>query len=108
MWDGFTVRIILNGLVVKVGCQRLYFNSPQALANALDEYISNPEETIKRWRDTPYQKISEGCSTPQAQVELSVSDAPYPPPPEAPRMDTASSATVPRDSLRITPSRNIS
>ena len=107
MWDTFTVRIILNGLMIKVGCQRLYFNSPQALANALDDYIENPNETIKRWRDTPYQKISEGCSTQVSQVDVPVDDR-YPPPPEAPRMETASSATIPRDSLRINPSSNIS
>ena len=107
MWDMFSVRIILNGLVVRVGCQRLYFNSPQALANALDDYIENPEETIKRWRTTPYQKISEGCNNQVSQVDVPVDDQ-YLPSPEAPRMETASSATIPHDSLRINPSRNIS
>jgi len=61
MWDTFTCRIILNGIVVKVGCQRIFFPTADALRDALSDYIEDPERAIKRWRDTPFRKISEGC-----------------------------------------------
>ena len=61
MWDTFTCRIILNGIVVKVGCQRIFFPTADALRDALNDYIEDPQKSIKRWRETPFQKISEGC-----------------------------------------------
>ena len=76
MWDTFTCRIILNGIVVKVGCQRIFFPTADALRDALNDYIEDPEKSIKRWRDTPFQKISEGCG----QVEVAVSSSAPPPP----------------------------
>ncbi len=40
---------VMNGFVVKVGCQILVFQSQSELMRELDKYLANPDETEKRF-----------------------------------------------------------
>jgi hypothetical protein len=93
MWDTFTCRIILNGIVVKVGCQRVFFPTADALRDALNDYIEDPHKSIKRWRDTPFQKITEDCLRPSDTVG---SMEPVAQAVSVPDEQTVSTAYVPR------------
>lgn len=44
-----TIRKVLNGLVITVGCQTLVFNSTDQFLGALRGYIADPEQTEKQW-----------------------------------------------------------
>jgi len=38
-YQSFTVRFILNGLLVKVGCQYIHFKSVNEFSDALKDYV---------------------------------------------------------------------
>ncbi len=44
-----TISKVMNGYVVKVGCQTLVYETQGSLLGALGEYLANPEETEKRF-----------------------------------------------------------
>ena len=43
------ISAVLNGWVVKVGCQTLVFDEITKLVLSLSDYLRNPEETEKRF-----------------------------------------------------------
>ena len=40
---------VMNGFMVKVGCQTLVFQTQSELLRELDQYLAKPEETEKRF-----------------------------------------------------------
>lgn len=45
-----TIRPVLNGFVVKVGCQTVVFNNLNTLCNELLKYYTDPKGTEKSYR----------------------------------------------------------
>jgi hypothetical protein len=45
----FTVRPVLNGYIVHIGCQTVVFESRQGLISAITEYLKEPEVVESRW-----------------------------------------------------------
>ncbi len=45
----FTVRAVLNGYVVNIGCQTLVFNNPAALCDEIERYLRNPQAVEKEY-----------------------------------------------------------
>ena len=45
----FTVNIVENGFIARVGCKELVFNSLPRLLNAIELYIEAPEEAEKKY-----------------------------------------------------------
>ena len=50
MYD-VTIKVTLNGYLVRVGCQRFVFSSKEELLTELNNYLSFPNETEQRLRD---------------------------------------------------------
>lgn len=50
MYD-VTIKVALNGYLVRVGCQRLVFSVKEELLTELDNYLSAPHETEQRLRE---------------------------------------------------------
>ena len=50
MYD-VTIKVALNGYLVRVGCQRLVFSSKEELLTELNNYLSFPNETEQRLRE---------------------------------------------------------
>ena len=46
-----TIKVALNGYLVRVGCQRLVFSSKEELLTELNNYLSFPNETEQRLRE---------------------------------------------------------
>lgn len=46
-----TIKAVLNGFVVTVGCQTLVFQSPDALATELLHYLIDPDRTEDYYLD---------------------------------------------------------
>lgn len=46
------IKPVLNGFVCDIGCQTVVFETPAALANAIQEYFIKPGEVEKRYRET--------------------------------------------------------
>ena len=44
-----TIRPVLNGWVVGVGCQEVVFNDRRQLIIELDQYLEHPDSEEKRW-----------------------------------------------------------
>lgn len=42
MYD-LTIKVALNGYVVRVGCQRVVFNDRELMLRALNDYLNDPE-----------------------------------------------------------------
>lgn len=45
MFRTITIDAVLNGFVIKAGCQTLVFNTAEELLRELDAYIKNLQET---------------------------------------------------------------
>jgi len=58
VYQTFNVKIILNGLLVRVGCQYLTFRSVDDFADTLKEYLANPQKTIDWYLNKSWGKIS--------------------------------------------------
>ncbi len=44
-----SIRPVLNGFVVMVGCQEVVFTSRETLTASLADYLVHPDETEARW-----------------------------------------------------------
>ncbi len=51
-----TIRPVLNGYVVQVGCQEVVFDSTDALISGLRHYLSDPEAIEKDYRENALHK----------------------------------------------------
>lgn len=67
-----TIQNAVNGYVVNVGCKMFVISSKDELLDALDKYLTNPEETEKRYREE-YPGTFGMPEPPRAVME----DAPY-------------------------------
>ena len=47
-----TIRAVMNGFIVTVGCQTIVFDKIEHLVGALNDYLMDPMRTEKRWLDT--------------------------------------------------------
>jgi len=47
-----TIRAVLNGWMVEAGCQTLVFTEREKLVKAFEDYLADPDETEKCWRET--------------------------------------------------------
>jgi len=97
MYQTFNVRIVLNGLLVRVGCQYLLFRTVDSFADALKEYLANPQRTIDWYLSNSWSKISNSnvcqpaaypaSSDPDmgdgSAVEVAIDTPPPPPPPQS-------------------------
>jgi len=45
----FNVIPVLNGFIVKIGCQTVVFEGKQAIIDAVRDYVLYPEETEKEF-----------------------------------------------------------
>jgi hypothetical protein len=71
------IEYALNGLVVRVGCQTVVFESIDGFLQELNQYLREPRKTEVRWRKNQmFSTLSE-----DAPPTLSVGVAPPPPPP---------------------------
>jgi len=52
-----TICPVLNGYVVRVGCQQVVFDDRTKLLLELDAYLKNPEETEKRYIGNALNKM---------------------------------------------------
>lgn len=50
------IQPVLNGFVVKIGCQAVVFNTISELATNVSEYYKNPEAAEKSFRETALNK----------------------------------------------------
>lgn len=46
-----TVRFLSRGCIVNVGCKSIAFETVESAMKEINEYVSNPWETQKRWRN---------------------------------------------------------
>jgi hypothetical protein len=46
-----TVRFLSRGCTVNVGCKSIAFETVESAMKEINEYVSNPWETQKRWRN---------------------------------------------------------
>ena len=46
-----TVRFLSRGCIVNVGCKLIAFETTESAMKEINEYVSNPWETQKRWRN---------------------------------------------------------
>lgn len=47
-----TIKSVLNGFIVEVGCQTVVFGGEQAITElslAMEHYFRNPEDAVKHW-----------------------------------------------------------
>ena len=63
-----TIKPVLNGFVVDVGCQRVVFTNTKQLGVAVEEYYNHPEEVEAKYRMNAVNKMqgpTEACPPPQ-------------------------------------------
>jgi hypothetical protein len=53
MTRSINIDPVLNGYIVRVGCQTVVFDNKPALLSALSEYLDKPEEVEKRFLSFP-------------------------------------------------------
>lgn len=58
---------VLNGFIVHAGCQVLVFNDPDKLAGEFAEWLKQPEQVEKRYRELMEKKGL--CPAPPPQAE---------------------------------------
>jgi len=46
-----TIEGVLNGWIVKVGCQTVVFDEMDAMLDEIEAYINHPEEVEKKYMD---------------------------------------------------------
>jgi len=46
-----TLRFLSRGCVVNVGCKSIAFETAESAMKEVNEYVTNPWETQKRWRN---------------------------------------------------------
>ena len=46
-----TLRFLSKGCVVNVGCKSIAFETTESAMKEVNEYVTNPWETQKKWRD---------------------------------------------------------
>lgn len=51
-----TIKPVLNGFVCQVGCQTVVFSKREDLLGALRDYLTNPDEYEKYFRDKALHK----------------------------------------------------
>jgi hypothetical protein len=51
-----TIRAVLNGFHVKVGCQQLAFESRKSLLRELERYLEDPVKVEKEYRENAIHK----------------------------------------------------
>jgi transcription initiation factor TFIID subunit TAF12 len=51
-----TIRAVLNGFVVKVGCQEVVFESRERLLSELDRYLTDPNTVEQEYREQAVNK----------------------------------------------------
>lgn len=45
------IEFLSIGCIIKVGCKSIPFSSVKEAMKALNDYVTNPEETIKIWEE---------------------------------------------------------
>lgn len=60
-----TIHHAVNGLIVKVGCQTLVFNSTHDFIKELSNYLRDPKETTESWEEA-YPALKEANRRPLA------------------------------------------
>jgi hypothetical protein len=70
-----TIRPVMNGYVVRVGCQELAFScGPQTLASELAKYLEDPEGVEKQyWKEALHDDRKQERNTPQAERSVAPS-----------------------------------
>lgn len=65
-----TIRAVLNGYVVQVGCQTVVFQSQEAMLSELGQYLRDPEGMEKRYSAFPNARftLNNGPAGVQAQT----------------------------------------
>lgn len=89
-----TIRPVLNGYSVKVGCQTLVFETAATLLKELKAYFAQPKATEDRYRKTAINKT----------ILTDPAPAPYANPPAAPyqRLGNTITSTAPVYSTGMT------
>lgn len=65
-----TIRTVLNGYVVQVGCQTVVYNSVDTLLVELRNYLIDPEDAEKRYSQFPNARFTlNGPAQQVAQTE---------------------------------------
>jgi hypothetical protein len=69
-----TIRPVLNGFVVDVGCQRVVFSTTKQLGIAVEEYYNHPDEVEAKYRENAVNKImNEGtCAAPPPPSAMNI------------------------------------
>lgn len=51
-----SIKAVLNGFVVQVGCQTVVFGSVNDMLANISDYVRNPEQVERKYRDLPNAK----------------------------------------------------
>ncbi len=57
MYD-INIQAVLNGYVVRVGCQTVVFQSLEDLLAEMRKYLTDPEQTEARYREFPNARFT--------------------------------------------------
>jgi hypothetical protein len=68
-----TISKVMNGFIVKVGCQTLVFQEQTAMIVELNNYLTNPEETEKRF----VEKFGYAGGQPLGGADVNPAPTPY-------------------------------
>lgn len=64
-----TIRVMLNGFIVKVGCQEVVAENPESLLKLIKEYLKDPEKAEKELTKNSYKRDEgTGSATPLATL----------------------------------------
>jgi hypothetical protein len=67
------IETVLNGYIVKVGCQRIVFTSQETMTNEIRKYLSDPEAMEKKYKENGLYFVpddvveTESCATDEVQ-----------------------------------------
>ena len=77
-----TIKPVLNGFIVDVGCQTIVFGSNTTLVQALEAYLINPDASEKAYRESSIN--ARHFLGPNAECVCEAPEVAVPPPPDMP------------------------
>lgn len=65
-----TIKPVLNGFVVRMGCQRIVFGDREVMIRALNDYLDEPSKTEERYTLNSMHSKQFGFTGPCSQSAL--------------------------------------